>query len=143
MPIFDSVGDTVGYIAKKMSNCLGRKSLTYWHKERPNMHYPRCLHARGPVALVEDTLSSIRVARYCRTRALLGTFLSDQCVEQLKKETDEILLALDNDMITKMVGMAQQLRGLFKVRIVRWPADPKDMRDEDVEKCLSEYLSQL
>jgi hypothetical protein len=149
MPIFDASGDTVGYVSKRIEGTAGRKSYTYWHKERPPLHYPRdtrdlCYPSKtvcdGPVALLEDTLSSVRVARYCRSRALLGTFLSDSAIEQLRMETDHILLALDNDVVELMVGLASRLRGMFKVDIIIWPKDPKDLDDSVVRTVLEEYL---
>lgn len=140
MPILDPVGDIVGYVAKKMAPCPGRKSLTHWHKDAPPMHYPECLRRDGPVFIVEDTLSGVRVARHARTRVLLGTYLHPLAIEQLKRETNSIVLALDNDMVPKMVDYARKLRGLFDVRIVVWPKDPKDCSEEELTEKINEYL---
>lgn len=139
MPIFDPEGEGVGYVSKRMGGHSQRKSLTYWHKQVPPMHYPRCPHYKGAVFLVEDTLSSIRVARHVRCRALLGTHLMASAISQLQQETDKIVLALDNDMIPRMVNMVKQLRGMFDTRVLVWDADPKDMQDDRVKEQVYEY----
>lgn len=140
MPIFDPEGEGVGYVSKRMQGSEGRKSFTYWHKQAPPLHYPRCEHYKGPIFLVEDTLSSIRVARHVRCRALLGTHLMDTALKQLQQETNQLVLALDNDMIPRMVNMANKLRGIFDVSILVWDADPKDMEDSEVIKVINNYV---
>ena len=140
MPMFDSVGDIVGYVSKRMKGTGGQKSFSHWHKETPNMHYPRCALSEGPVALTEDTLSSVRAARHLRARALLGTYIPDNAIDQLRLETDHVILALDNDVMDVMVKQARRLRGIFDIEIIRWPKDPKDMTDDAVKLSLAPYL---
>lgn len=134
MPILDPMYDIVGYVSKRLIGKFGPKAKTYWHKQVPNLHYPFCTIQDGPIVIVEDILSSIRVARHMRCRAILGTDLMDNVVDQLRNETEDIVLALDNDMIPKMVKQAKKLRGMFNVKIIRWTNDPKDSSDQTVKE---------
>lgn len=92
----------------------------------------------GPtVAIVEDIISAIKVARVCAVVAVIAAYVPDQLVFSLLKNYQTVALWLDYDKTQKMFGvvMRQQMLGhdIFMVPTCR---DPKCFSDKEIKQLI-------
>jgi hypothetical protein len=130
--------------------------LVYWQArgfdpERPKYINPAIdkanLTARygegGPLVLVEDILSAIRVGEVARGWSLLGTNISDSTAARVKaaRGVDNVLIWLDPD------GAGRKARGRLRnalclvgitPRIIRTDLDPKLYSREEIRRIVFE-----
>lgn len=139
MPIFTyREAHEVGAVAKDLTGHSKLKAINYWsNTETSGLHYPITKHRLGPIVLVEDILSSVKVARHSRCVALLGTHLTDKMVTELQQQTDHIILALDPDAVTKAFYIKKKYSLFFKTFEVKvLSQDPKDLPDTELQEIL-------
>lgn len=92
----------------------------------------------GPVvAIVEDIISAIKVARVCAVVAVIAAYVPDQLVFSLLKNYQTVALWLDYDKTQKMfkVVMRQQMLGhdIFMVPTFK---DPKCFPDNEIKSLI-------
>jgi len=134
-PIFNSEGGCVGVVDRSYS---GRKpkSITYLEKDIPLMSFPYQfkLRDKGPIYLVEDQVSAVKVSRYGRAVSLLGCALSTRGVHLLMKLTNKIVFALDGDVTPHAIRLRKKYGACFKeISVLHLANDPKDTDDETLK----------
>lgn len=91
------------------------------------------------VIIVEDQLSALRASAYLTSVALLGTNLSEERVEEIRKVAKgQVYLALDNDAIQTAVKYVVKYRSVLPMRLLRLDKDIKDMQQEELEALAKE-----
>lgn len=146
VPILSPLGKTRGYetrIAPWARNTrpnIGRpKTSSYRELDEVWVGWFRRSRA-GPVVLVEDTISALKVSRQYQTGCLLGTHLPVEKIREIKEvqgENGEIILALDKDATTKAHNYVKQwglILGNF--RAVELSKDLKYSTDEEIRTIL-------
>lgn len=142
--IFDYHGNVLGLVDRAY---WGRKpkSITYWFKPNINLGFPKLNNkASAEVVLVEDIISAIKVGRYKRACAILGSSITDDGAAYLADLTSHIVEALDPDTwippkhATKFWKPPQVVhQETYSFLFDRWdlmslPKDPKDMKDNEL-----------
>lgn len=129
MPVMDSKGAVYGYVARKLDNQVGSKTLSMLDNNRGAWY--SCYNSRL-LMIVEDQLSAIRNSQYMNTVALLGTSMSPGIMTEIKSGGyTDIYLALDPDAFPKSIKMAREIRPSFSVQVVRLPKDIKNMTEDE------------
>ena len=91
------------------------------------------------VIIVEDQLSAIRASDYLTSVSLLGTNLSEERVEEIKRTADgPVFLALDNDAIASAVKYVVKYRSQLPMQPVRLDKDIKDMGNEEADALFAD-----
>lgn len=101
----------------------------------------RCVEAQcvegGPMVLVEDPWSGIKVSRQFTAVVLFGTHLSLDGLLEVVKQTDQIVLALDRDAYDKAVGFKKRYAYLAPyMRVVRLDRDLKYESNETIKAII-------
>lgn len=140
MPIFGHPAYPVNIGAQCKSWCgLSPKILTYLWKPSVKLHFPAIPQWRSgqPIVLVEDIISSIKVAQHAGACALLGTNLNIEQAQFLRKLTNHIIFMLDPDAQGKAITLKQKY-GLYFRRcdVVVLETDPKDSTEEALHQTL-------
>ncbi len=141
MPVYDKDGVEYGHCTKAVKDPGDYpKVINYFLNERIKLHYPRS-NLTNPmcVVLVEDILSSIRVAQITDSVALLGTTLNDAQVYELKNMYDKAIIALDPDATQLAYKMQSRYNGCFTdgIHVAPIRHDPKDYaHNEGLKKDL-------
>lgn len=141
-PIHALYGNVVGYTTKRLKKGSHPKSINYWSLEPEIfMHFPRVsdeLLMSRTVVVVEDVLSSIRVARYMRAVAMLGSHITLDSALYLSKHFDNLVLAFDPDATTKAIKYQREFSLLFSsIDVVHLSADPKDLTEINLVRELN------
>lgn len=140
MPVFDARGEEFGCITKALRRQSGvPKSLTYFTRETPGIHYVRGATAGGkPVCVVEDILSAVKVSRFINTVALLGTTINNEKIVELRKVTQDLILMLDADACATALYYKKKYSFYFRnfLVIMLSKEDPKDMKEEELEALI-------
>lgn len=89
------------------------------------------------LVLVEDSLSSIKVARVCESLALFGTFISKENILELSKEYPNVHVWLDRDKFKE----AHEIAFTFKIlgtraKVIFSTKDPKYYSEKEIEKYI-------
>lgn len=134
LPIFNYVGNKIGVVDRSW---LGRKpkAITYWENiDEYKIHFPIGWDKNnGKIYLVEDQISAIKLSRYKSVAALLGSHLSWECADFLRTLTGNIVLALDNDALSKSLELRKKYLPMFdSIEILFLEKDPKDMNNEEL-----------
>ena len=142
MPTFDRRGYTIGGTAKTLVKGLKPKTIQYRHNDVPMIHFPKGQDSftDGPLILVEDTLSAVRlvVAGY-RAAALLGTHITDDMLRALANDERDIILMLDGDASQKAIQYKRQFSiffGNFSVVLLSNLPDAKELTERQLEDLL-------
>lgn len=145
-PLYNMQHEQVGEQLKRWSPEPGRpKSETFkwsdplYHVTSEFWRYP------GPVVLVEDPISALKVGKVAKCVALLGTHLSQAVVHELVTYTDVsgLICMLDPDTWEMPVNPALKIIDSYRcmfpegVRAIRLSADPKAVSYDELEELLS------
>src|SRR5690606_20440770 len=85
--------------------------------------------------LVEDTISAIRMARYCYVAAILGSNVSHKNMAWIADNFTHIVMCLDPDATIKAVEQKKKYGSLFKsFKVKVLTADPKDMSENQLRE---------
>jgi hypothetical protein len=129
MPVLDTAGYPYGYVARKMDDQPGPKTLSMIGQNQGCWY--NCKGSKE-LLVVEDQISALRASEYVNTVALLGTTMTDDVIKSIKAgQYTGIFLALDPDAFPLSVKMAHLLKPHFKMKLIRLKKDLKDM-DEDM-----------
>lgn len=138
-PLYNKLGNHIGYCARKFTIEKNEpKAVTYWHDdESPHIHYPYTTvkYPTYTYVIVEDVLSSIRIAKYIPSIALLGTNFPANAIEEHKNSN--IYFALDKDATATAFKLQRKL-GLFfqSCKVIPLKKDPKDMGEIELMDCV-------
>lgn len=148
-PLYDVFGRPFGHSTKYIGENAAIKGtvkgLHYIEEEGTSLHYPVSPYSgKDKIVAVEDVLSSIKVARHCASVALLGTNISEEQARELADNYKEIILALDNDAISKAFMLRSKYSLIFRNFSVRLLVkDPKEMEDSAIkEEILQSILGE-
>ena len=95
------------------------------------------LESNGRVVVVEDSISAIKVSRYCKSTPILGSTLSMHKAVQLSRVFSHLTFWLDYDKLSSMVKFNEKYRSLFdKSDVIITELDPKDVPDEQIKELL-------
>lgn len=139
MPLFTSTGNRYGYCIKyfdggKMKSCI------HLEHNAPKLHFPinKSTESSKTVIIVEDILSAIRVSRFGRGVALLGTNLTTEKAQVIKGLLpNKVVIALDPDAIQKAILLKKRYGMYFRsTEIAALTDDPKDMDHEQLQEEL-------
>lgn len=140
LPIRDPLGRHRGWV-QRMLDGSKPKVRSYPgpdHRGAWMAWFPRS--PAGRVIVVEDVLSALRLwDAGCNAVSLLGTSLSGDKVAELRRFSDEAVIALDADAVSRAIGYA--IRHDFHVR--RIDPDIKDMTQEQLSTWLQSLSSSL
>jgi len=141
MPIFSKEGYTIGGVAKTLVKGLKPKTILYRHNNVPMLHYPKEQTEEGPLILVEDILSAVRlkVAGY-RAAALQGTHISQNMLKLLIKNERSIVLMLDGDASAKAIAYKKKFSNYFlnfSVVLLSNLPDAKELTEEQLRKLFN------
>jgi hypothetical protein len=146
-PIRNAAGYDIGAVAKCISkdNCNGPKAIIYFdNPDTPLTHFAARQSHHNTLIVVEDILSAIRVSRWGRGVALLGTNWNDATTVTLSRESDTVIPALDPD--TWSMGNKEPLPLKIKkkyslffrnFKVVKLSKDPKDCPDDELNKSFA------
>jgi hypothetical protein len=137
MPIYNSFGYEVGKVARSYNqNTAGIKAISYFNDGESHLHYvPSSMHRDGAITCVEDIPSAIRVGRFGKAVAILGSWLPLKHIIELGELTQEINIALDPDAASKAFKMRRAYMIYFRNFNVKLLSnDPKDMTDEQIQE---------
>ena len=140
-PLFDRNGQEYGGQTKLYGGgAVGPKTIIYRARETTGLHYVNCKGRRGEaICLVEDVLSAVKVSRYARGVALLGTGLREEQIAELREETDTLILMLDPDMYQKMIGYKKKYSFYFRnFSMIMLSYDPKDTKHSELMRIFNE-----
>ena len=140
-PILSQNGNTKGYVCryyKELSDKKydGVKSRTYWINRSENYYnvsfpYRREYNVDNIFILVEDIVSSIRVARYEQSIALLSNSIPTNAMKFLIGK--DIAIVLDNDATAHALKIKNRYSLFFKsCRVIAIDKDPKNMSDDEL-----------
>jgi hypothetical protein len=135
MPALDPDGRPYGYVARKLDNQEGAKTLTFAEDTRGSWYFNRNSSSR--LLIVEDQLSALKASQYINAVALLGTNLTENTLSCIKKgQYTDIYLALDADAFPKSIRMAVELRPRLKLSVIRLRKDIKDSTNKEIHELL-------
>jgi hypothetical protein len=141
-PIFDYRGFQIGENLRSTHAFQVPKTLIYpWSETTPLIHFPVPFQVSEHLALTEDQVSSIKVAKVAAVAALLGTNLG---VEGLKLLRDigvkKITLMMDGDNAGRVATskLLNKLSPFFEVVALYLPEgkDPKHLTIEQLKELL-------
>jgi len=138
MPTMNEHGYVTGCVDRAF---WGRKPKTILYKfmDTPSLAFAHTIHSLEdkPLLVVEDMPSAIKAAKFMPTVALLGTNISEKEVNYLKKVTDNIWLALDEDATDKAIAYKRKYNLYFRnFRVLPLVKDIKDMKYTEIEELL-------
>ncbi len=139
-PILSSNGDIKGYVSryyKELSNKNydGVKSRTYWVNRDNNYYnvsFPYCENDNDKlIILVEDIVSSIRIARHLPSIALLSNSIPTNAMKFLSGK--DVVIVLDDDATAQALKIKQKYSLFFSsCRVIPVEEDPKNMSEKDL-----------
>lgn len=141
-PLFGRRGQVYGSQTKVFgAGATGPKTVIYRSAETSGLHYVRQGERRGgAIAITEDILSGIKVSRFVRAVALLGTSLLPNQLAELREETDHLILMLDPDMYSKMINYKRKYSFYFRnFSVILLSKDPKDLPQQELEEKIYDY----
>ena len=142
-PILSQNGNTKGYVSRYYKELSGKKydgvkSRTYWINRSNNYFnvsfpYRREYDVKNIFILVEDIISSIRMARYEQSIALLSNSIPTNAMSLLSGK--DVIIVLDNDAISHALKIKHRYSLFFKsCQVIPIDKDPKDMSDDELVK---------
>lgn len=134
-PIRTWNGYNVGVVDRDFHNQRDLKAITYWFNDVPKLYFTPV--QGDTVIIVEDIPSAIKVSKFVPAIALMGTSLGDKEVNLIRKFYSKIIIALDNDAISKAVSLTRKYGFYFKTcTLLPLLKDIKDMKYEDIKNLI-------
>ncbi len=125
MPVYDSYGNLLMFQARHFGD--DDFLPKYFTKGKPDEILHILGKGEGPVVLVEDLISAIKVSRVCRAMPLFGSNLSLSTCGRLASVTDSIILWLDNDKLRESHRLANRYSSFFSgIEVISTTQDPKE-----------------
>jgi hypothetical protein len=114
------------------------KALMWMYENGPTLGWNR---VRGDTTVVVEDLPSCLKLGECgyRAVALNGTHMTEEAIQELDRNTTNVIWALDRDAFAKAQEHEKQLRLYFgKSMTLLLERDFKDMGWKEIDECLSE-----
>ncbi len=124
-------GQVVQAVGRGLKSSIKPKWYKYVNSGFP---FVTSVHSTNLAIAVEDAASACAVFHHGVGIALLGTFLTDQCLSQLRHYKN-VILALDKDATRKAVELSAVIKQFVNCRIV--------MLDKDLKHCSKEELDMI
>lgn len=140
LPVYNtSSGKLKGYQMRSLNEVDKPKYLTEVF-EKPFYWYSG--HVSDTLVIVEDILSAIRVSKYHSSIAVLSSGMSDDVYSIIgKSKYTNFIVYLDNDnaqVKKSQLKIANKLKLLGKVTVIKSDKDPKELSDTELERILNE-----
>lgn len=143
MPVYNPLGENTGAVLRDYTGVEKTKTLLYhWRPSTKSAgHWPRCdtssVVQHRPLVIVEDIVSSIRVARHCPAVALIGTEPSVELIKYLVPRHPRVVLALDPDAYGRAMKHWRTY-GLYfdNFKPIKLLEDPKDMTHDELKEIM-------
>jgi hypothetical protein len=91
----------------------------------------------GPVVLVEDPVSAIKVSRHMRCQCLFGSNIPLPMVARLRSLTKKTYIWLDGDKYKEAISYSQRPRLMgLETQVIFTEKDPKSHTDEEIKGIL-------
>jgi hypothetical protein len=150
-PLIDATGGVWGAQLKLLGKnpewpWIG-KVRTYKFKEAARISWCNSKEP-GPLVIVEDVISAVKLSRFTPSLALLGTSLSPQVAREISDMYSSVIFALDPDTWEKdqptSLALGKRYAHLF-LSVNHWllTEDPKDTPYERLEELLSERTQDI
>ena len=147
MPVYNHAG-LIGWQGRgsnpKYLTCIGDGQSNLWFDTRYGSDTTKDYLDKSAVVLVEDIISAIKVGRYRRSIALLGSYVREdliiwmQKVSKLRKGDMTWYIWLDPDKRKESYKIAKRLRDLgMDCEVITTDGDPKDELDETLLQAFS------
>lgn len=129
-PVRDVYGARRGWVLRAIDRAVTPKALTYgtgpaWHLQVDD----------GPVVLVEDIPSAVRLSKHVRACALLGTSVTEDAADEIYSmaQDSHVVIALDNDATLCALKLAREFSLYWTdVHVKPLQKDVKDMTEEEL-----------
>lgn len=143
LPMLDDRGSRIGILARSY-NGDKPKTLRFWEEEAPKLAFPAITedvgrwYGGGPVVVVEDMLSAIKVQRHSPCVALCGTWLGHPEAVYLSRRYNRLFIMLDPGAEQAALRIQRNYGLLFdEVRVLGgYAEDPKDLSDDKLLEVL-------
>ena len=130
MPVYNPEGEAYGYVARKLDNQPGPKTLSMINDSVGSWYL---CSGSSELIVVEDQLSAIRASEYMNAVALLGTNLADGTLREIKAFNPSMtFIALDKDAFPLSIKMAHKVRKVVPTKVIRLTKDLKDMKEDEL-----------
>jgi hypothetical protein len=137
LPVISPKGDVRGIVLRRINESGKKEIKTYKVMDEPWLCWYRT--AVRDIVVVEDQISALKAARFTTSCALLGTGLSQNKVDEIKKvagKTGKIWIAFDPDAREKALEYLKQYRmycggNLYALMLSK---DLKDMSYSEIAK---------
>jgi hypothetical protein len=139
VPVCSPLGVRRGFESRRApwQDAGGSKTLHYRDRDEVWMGWTRNVKS-GPIVLVEDLISALKVGRQFQTCSLMGTYLGEDHVEEILEVGGNVIIALDKDATDKAYGYVREWNLLIpNFRHVRLSKDLKYSTDEEILSILS------
>jgi DNA primase len=144
VPIRDAKGVQIGNESKRIGESLWLFDKTKQFREKdvpwmgwfysPNFSSD---HYYDKVLIVEDVISAMRTSDFIMTACLLGTGLSVEKMQDIVKQTDNIILALDKDATEKAYVFKERWRFICpKMQVLNLQKDLKYLQDWEIQDLI-------
>jgi hypothetical protein len=136
LPVYGPTGVIRGWILRSMQAARVPKTLAHPILPEPQLGWNR---QRGTqVVVVEDIPSAIRLGEFgIRAVSLCGVHLTDEAIDELAEEAEDVVWALDRDAYAKACALDRAHRLHFNnSTAILLPCDFKDQTDAQVVECL-------
>lgn len=150
MPVFTAEGEEVAAVTKVLPSSLGHnttgpKCVAYWREQLvPKLHFPlrKDGYEEAPyIVLVEDIISAVKVSTITRSCAIMGTNIANTDAIELMSLTNNLIIALDPDAISKAHQMKKRLKGMFdRIIVLSLKQDPKDTPYPELKQAIKEVV---
>lgn len=136
MPIRDVLGRSVGYVTKYLGTDKARlKYMVYFDLEPPKyaVSSRSLVSSNKTCVLVEDVLSSVKVAKLVPSVALLGTFLSEASLMELLTLYDRFIIMLDPGAEKNAYRIYNKYKLVAPMELRFVNKDPKEMSYDELK----------
>lgn len=143
LPLYTVEGYDCGHLLRRLD---GRKpkTLTFWSKDVPKVHFPLRKELTKSVFVVEDIPSAIKASRYMSAAALCGTDVGVDVSQHLSSVFNTIYLALDADATNKAIKYKNKyglfFGNFFVVQLSK--GDIKNLTDNDIDELMGGLLGE-
>ena len=113
--------------------CAGNAPMGYVGS---NTDSNKTIYSGSRVAIVEDPVSAIKVARYLPSHCLFGAYLSLGQAQRLARYFKKLYIWLDQDKTKEAMKFQQRYAMLFNdIKVISTELDPKECSNEKIREA--------
>ncbi len=134
--IRDCYGRTCGVVDRDFTGQRSVKAISYWFNDTVKLHFSLCTEVQEhPLLIVEDIPSAIKASRFINTVALLSSHINLEQIQHIRKLTNTVYLALDEDATDKAIKLQKKYGFYFRnFMVIPLSKDVKDMNEKELEE---------